>query len=97
MTMRYLGSKTLLLEQIFDLIKEYREGIFCDPFGGIGTVGVYMKKKDFHSNHCLPLRDASLQWRLAGTASAVVGVSKVRCDLIQNMNIEGREELANVR
>ena len=48
MTMRYLGSKTLLLEQIFDLIKEYREGIFCDPFGGIGTVGSYMKEKDFH-------------------------------------------------
>lgn len=46
--MRYLGSKTLLLEQIFDLIKEYREGIFCDPFGGIGTVGSYMKEKDFH-------------------------------------------------
>lgn len=46
--MRYLGSKTLLLEQIYDLIKEYREGIFCDPFGGIGTVGSYMKKKDFH-------------------------------------------------
>lgn len=41
--MRYLGSKTLLLEQIRGLICEYPIGVFCDPFGGIGTVGSYMK------------------------------------------------------
>lgn len=45
--MRYIGSKTLLLEQIHQLISEYDNGIFCDPFGGIGTVGSYMKKNGF--------------------------------------------------
>ena len=46
--MRYLGSKTLLLDEIFNVIKEYNgSGVFCDPFGGIGTVGTYMKKKGF--------------------------------------------------
>lgn len=46
--MRYLGSKTLLLENIAKIIEEYiGEGIFCDPFGGIGTVGSYMKKRGF--------------------------------------------------
>lgn len=46
--MRYLGSKTLLLEQIYNLISEFSGGTFCDPFGGIGTVGSYMKEKGFH-------------------------------------------------
>ena len=46
--MRYLGSKTLLLEQIFELISEYNNGSFCDPFGGIGTVGSFMKQNGFH-------------------------------------------------
>lgn len=46
--MRYLGSKTLLLEEIAEIIKEYNcNGVFCDPFGGIGTVGSYMKKLGF--------------------------------------------------
>lgn len=45
--MRYLGSKTLLLEQIHQLIREYDKGIFCDPFGGIGTVSSYMKKQGY--------------------------------------------------
>lgn len=44
---RYLGSKTLLLEQIYDIIAEYKGGVFCDPFGGIGTVGSFMKHKGF--------------------------------------------------
>lgn len=43
--MRYLGSKTLLVKQINDLIGAHKPGeIFCDPFGGIGTVGSYMKQ-----------------------------------------------------
>ena len=46
--MRYLGSKTLLLNEIFNLITEFKGGVFCDPFGGIGTVGSFMKKNGFH-------------------------------------------------
>jgi adenine-specific DNA-methyltransferase len=45
--MRYFGSKTLLRNQIFEIICEYNGGIFCDPFGGIGTVGAKMKEKGF--------------------------------------------------
>lgn len=46
--MRYLGSKTLLLDKIYEIVKDYsNDGIFCDPFGGIGTVGSYMKKKGY--------------------------------------------------
>lgn len=46
--MRYLGSKTLLVEQIHTLIGPQPDGsIFCDPFGGIGTVGRYMKQQGF--------------------------------------------------
>lgn len=46
--MRYLGSKTLLLSKIAKLVEEYKgRGVFCDPFGGIGTVGKYMKELGF--------------------------------------------------
>lgn len=46
--MRYLGSKTLLLHNIGELLTPYRSGaVFCDPFGGIGTVGNYMKRQGF--------------------------------------------------
>lgn len=46
--MRYLGSKTLLLDAIGELVEDYAgNGVFCDPFGGIGTVGNYMKKNGF--------------------------------------------------
>ena len=45
--MRYLGSKTMLLEQIGELVKEYNGGVFCDPFGGIGTVGAFMKQNGY--------------------------------------------------
>ena len=46
--MRYLGSKTLLLESILNITRSYSEGgVFCDPFGGIGTVGSYMKKNGY--------------------------------------------------
>ena len=59
--MRYLGSKTLLLESILNITRSYSEGgVFCDPFGGIGTVGSYMKKNGYqilsgdilHFAHC---------------------------------------------
>lgn len=44
--MRYLGSKTLLVEQIYTLVGPQPDGsVFCDPFGGIGTVGRYMKQQ----------------------------------------------------
>lgn len=46
--MRYLGSKTLLLNKIAKIVEEFNgNGVFCDPFGGIGTVGNYMKKLGF--------------------------------------------------
>lgn len=45
--MRYLGSKTSLLNQIGTMVNEYNGGVFCDPFGGIGTVGAFMKQKGF--------------------------------------------------
>lgn len=48
--MRYLGSKTLLLHSIVEIVKEYTEAVdsvFCDPFGGIGTVGSYMKSQGY--------------------------------------------------
>lgn len=46
--MRYLGSKTLLLESILSLTRSYSKGgIFCDPFGEIGTVGSHMKKNGY--------------------------------------------------
>lgn len=49
--MRYLGSKTSLLEDIAHLLDDFgTDAVFCDPFGGIGTVGSYMKKKGFVVN-----------------------------------------------
>lgn len=46
--MRYLGSKTSLLDKIECLVEDFsKTGIFCDPFGGIGTVGTAMKKKGY--------------------------------------------------
>lgn len=46
--MRYLGSKTSLLDDIAYIAGTYKsDGIFCDPFGGIGTVGRFMKEKGY--------------------------------------------------
>ncbi len=46
--MRYLGSKTSLLNQIYMLVENFsKDSVFCDPFGGIGTVGNFMKKKGY--------------------------------------------------
>jgi adenine-specific DNA-methyltransferase len=46
--LRYLGSKTSLLDDIFRLTNEVvSNGVLCDPFGGIGTVGNYFKQKGY--------------------------------------------------
>lgn len=46
--MRYFGSKVSALESIYDLISQRMPaGSFCDPFGGIGTVGSYFKEKGY--------------------------------------------------
>lgn len=46
--MRYFGSKKLLLDSIYSCVKDISEnGVFCDPFGGIGTVGGFMKEKGY--------------------------------------------------
>lgn len=42
--MRYFGSKFSVLEQILSEVRGHLDsGVFCDPFGGIGTVGSRMK------------------------------------------------------
>jgi len=46
--MRYFGSKASTVERIYDLVAErVPSGTFCDPFGGIGIVGSYFKKKGY--------------------------------------------------
>lgn len=46
--MRYFGSKVSVVEDIYKLIYEkIPSGSFCDPFGGIGTVGSFFKNKDY--------------------------------------------------
>ena len=46
--MRYLGSKTSLLNSILSVVDEVcHEGVFCDPFGGIGTVGSFFKNRGY--------------------------------------------------
>lgn len=46
--MRYLGSKASLVQDIFQLVQpRVSHGIFCDPFGGIGTVGAYFKRHGY--------------------------------------------------
>ncbi|WP_169725346.1 DNA adenine methylase [Fundidesulfovibrio putealis] len=46
--MRYFGSKTSVVEQIYSVVSgKIPSGSFCDPFGGIGTVGSYFKQKGY--------------------------------------------------
>jgi adenine-specific DNA-methyltransferase len=46
--MRYFGSKTSTLTTLKQIIEKYfLSGIACDPFGGIGTVGTFMKNNGF--------------------------------------------------
>ena len=46
--MRYIGSKTLLLNKIETILDENitkKDGIFCDAFSGTSTVGKHFKKR----------------------------------------------------
>jgi adenine-specific DNA-methyltransferase len=46
--MRYFGSKASTLEGIERLVKaRVPQGTFCDPFGGIATVGAHFKKAGY--------------------------------------------------
>jgi adenine-specific DNA-methyltransferase len=46
--MRYFGSKVSTLKVIYDLASKYApRGSFCDPFGGIGSVGSYLQSKGY--------------------------------------------------
>jgi adenine-specific DNA-methyltransferase len=42
---RYLGSKTLVAEQVLDLLEPSAGDSFCDPFGGIATVSAIAKRR----------------------------------------------------
>lgn len=46
--MRYFGSKDSTTEQVYEIISNrIPAGTFCDPFGGIGTIGSYFKSKGY--------------------------------------------------
>ena len=46
--MRYFGSKASTTEQVYEIISDrIPAGTFCDPFGGIGTIGSFFKSKGF--------------------------------------------------
>lgn len=46
--MRYIGSKVSVVDELFKIIvSRVPKGLFCDPFGGIGTIGAYFKSKNF--------------------------------------------------
>lgn len=46
--MRYFGSKVSVIENLYSLIsKRATKGSFCDPFGGIATIGSYFKAKNY--------------------------------------------------
>ncbi len=46
--MRYFGSKVSTIETLYDLVSQrVSSGSFCDPFGGIGSVGSYFKSKGY--------------------------------------------------
>ncbi len=46
--MRYIGSKVSVIEDLYKLISgRVPKGFFCDPFGGVGTIGSYFKSKNF--------------------------------------------------
>jgi adenine-specific DNA-methyltransferase len=48
--MRYFGSKASVCNAVLDLIGEHVDGgSFCDPFGGIGTVGAAAKGRGFRT------------------------------------------------
>ncbi len=46
--MRYFGSKHSTLDQVYEIIKSIcPSGVFCDPFGGVGTIGSFFKKNGY--------------------------------------------------
>ncbi|MHC4496206.1 MAG: DNA adenine methylase, partial [Planctomycetota bacterium] len=46
--MRWFGSKQSTVKQVFELVAErVGPGLFCDPFGGIGVVGAFFKKRGY--------------------------------------------------
>jgi adenine-specific DNA-methyltransferase len=46
--MRYFGSKVSTIETIHNLVsKRVPSGFFCDPFGGVGSVGSYLQSKGY--------------------------------------------------
>lgn len=46
--MRYFGSKVSVIEHLYSLVsKTAPKGSFCDPFGGIATIGSYFKAKNY--------------------------------------------------
>lgn len=46
--LRYLGSKTSTTEQVYQRITGLiPRGSFCDPFGGVGIVGAFFKRRGF--------------------------------------------------
>ena len=46
--MRYFGSKSFTVKLVYDLVSaRIPSGSFCDPFGGIGVVGAFFKKKGY--------------------------------------------------
>ena len=46
--MRYFGSKASAVKYVYNLVSGIiPSGTFCDPFGGIGTVGAYFKRKGY--------------------------------------------------
>lgn len=47
--MRYFGSKVSTLNSLYEIIKDrVPEGVFCDPFGGVGSVGSFFKSKGYN-------------------------------------------------
>lgn len=47
-TMRYFGSKVSTAQQVYRYIADrVPTGSFCDPFGGVGVIGAYFKKRGF--------------------------------------------------
>jgi adenine-specific DNA-methyltransferase len=48
--MRYFGSKASVSAAVLDIVTEHiASGFFCDPFGGIGTVGATAKERGFRT------------------------------------------------
>jgi adenine-specific DNA-methyltransferase len=48
--MRYFGSKASVSGAVLDIVTQHvTSGSFCDPFGGVGTVGAAAKKRGFRA------------------------------------------------